>query len=111
MDLKEAVKKRAEQESKKNKSKTISLESKREKAKSDFFGMAKNPMFQMAAQSLSPKIKLLIALAVLMLLTGIGTTIYWAVILFIEFTDAGFVIIGALALFALIKSFMKKKTK
>lgn len=44
---------------------------------SSFMSMAKNPMVGMAVQALPKKVKVIIVMAIIMMLVGFGTTVYW----------------------------------
>lgn len=76
----DALKKKKAEEEEKNKRRKIVppiiIPVEEEKGKMDIFAFAKNPMIQMAAKAMPLKVKIIIALAVLMLLVGIGTTAY-----------------------------------
>lgn len=103
----DVIKKRKEEEEKKKKDKGVVIPlvfEENKKGKMDLLAFAKNPMVQMAAKAMPLKVKIIIALAVLMLLVGIGTTVYWIAIQVMKIPvstvtiDNIFGIIGVLAL-------------
>lgn len=116
MDFKKALKDKAEkakQEEAKKEKKIAEVVSEKVK-KGGLLGLAQNPMVKMA-KKLNWKIKLAIALVVLMILAGIGTTGYWVVIgirqIPIEKSIAEHVFygIGVVTLFSSIYGFFKIK--